>query len=75
MPAADALANSLRLLELFEHDPARQVERGELLRQLGRFDDAVAVLKAVKPDGYSEVRAIKIERLARECIAELRLLS
>ena len=42
--------------------------RGELLRQMGRFDEAVAVLKAVIPDGYSEVKAIKIERfaLARE---------
>jgi len=67
-----AHTNMLRLLELFEHDPEHQVERGELLRQLGRFDDAVAVLKAVKPDGYSEVRAVKIERLALAGIAELR---
>jgi hypothetical protein len=63
--AAPALANRLRLLELFKHDPKAQVERGELLRQLGRFDEAVAVLKAVKPDGYSEVKAVKIERLAQ----------
>jgi hypothetical protein len=70
--AAPALANRLRLLELLEHDPKAQVERGELLRQLGRFDEAVAVLKAVKPDRYSEVKAVKIERLAAAGIAELR---
>ena len=58
-------ANAQRLLELVEHDPKEQVARGELLRQLGRFDEAVAVLKAVVPDGHSEVKAIKIERLAR----------
>jgi len=65
-------ANRLRLLELFEHDPKVQVARGELLRQLGRFDEAVAVLKAVKPDGYSEAEAGKIERLALDRIANLR---
>lgn len=70
--AAPARANRLRLLELIEHDPNAQVERGELLRQLGRFDEAVAVLKAVKPDGYSEVKAVKIELLAAAGIAELR---
>jgi hypothetical protein len=73
--APPALANRLRLLELFERDPKAQVERGELLRQLGRFDEAVTVLNAVKPDGHSEVRAVKIERLARAGIAELRDLS
>lgn len=69
-----ALTNALRLQELLEHDPKGQVERGELLRQLGLFDEAVAVLKAVKPDGYSEVKAVKIERLAQAGIAELRAL-
>jgi len=73
--AAPALANRLRLLELLEHDPKAQVERGELLRQLGRFDEAVAVLKAVKPDGYSEVMAVKIERLAAAGITELQNLN
>lgn len=71
---AESRANILRLLELFEHDLKRQVERGELLRQLGRFDEAAAVLKALKPDGYSEVKAVKIERLAQALITELRVL-
>lgn len=62
---ADARTNALRLLVLFETDLSKQVERGELLRQLGRFDEAVAVLKAVKPDGHSEVKASKIQRLAQ----------
>lgn len=69
-----ARANILRLLELIEHYPEEQVMRGELLRQLGRFDDAVAVLKAVKPDGYSEVKAVKIESLALAHIARLQAL-
>lgn len=43
----------LRLLKLFKHDLKHQVERGELQRQLGRFEEAMAVLKSVKPDGYS----------------------
>lgn len=60
-----ARANAQRLVELLEHDPKEQVARGELLRQLGRFDEAVEVLAAVVPDGHSEVKAIKIERLAR----------
>lgn len=67
-----AHANALRLLELFEHDPDEQVARGELLRQLGRFDEAVAVLKAVKPDGYREVKALKIKRLALAGMVEVR---
>lgn len=70
-----AHANMLRLQELLEHDPEGQVERGELLRQLGRFDEAVKVLKAVKPDGYSEVKAVKIERLAQAQVSELRVLN
>lgn len=72
--AAPARANRLRLLELVERDPKAQVARGELLRQLGRFDEAVAVLKAVKPDGYSEVKAVRIERLARARNSELSIL-
>lgn len=69
--APEACTNILRLLDLFENDPSRQVERGELLRQLGRFEEAVAVLKAVKPNGYSEVRASKIQRLAQSRNAQL----
>lgn len=61
-----ARANMLHLLHLIEHDPCRQVERGELLRELGRFDEAVAVLDAVPPDGYNEVRASQIAKLARQ---------
>lgn len=67
-------ANAQRLLELIQLDPDAQVARGELLRQLGRFDEAVAVLKAVKPDGYNEVKAVKIERLAQARNAELSML-
>jgi hypothetical protein len=71
---AEARANVLRLLELFENDPEQQVARGELPRQLGRFEEAVAVLKAVKPNGYSEVKAVKIQRFAETRNADLQAL-
>ena len=71
MQGSIARPNMLRLLELIEDAPKAQVTRGELLRQLGRFDEAVAVLKAVVPDGCSEVRAVRIERLAAARIAAL----
>lgn len=69
-----AYANAQRLLELIQRDPKAQVERGELLRQLTRFDEAVGILKAVKPDGYSEIKAVKIERLARASNSALSIL-
>jgi len=71
MQRSIARPNMLRILELIEGSPNAQVTRGELLRQLGRFDEAVAVLKAVVPDGRSEVRAVRIERLAAARIAAL----
>lgn len=37
---------------------------GGLLRQLRRFYEALAVLKAVTPNVYTEFSAIKIELLA-----------
>jgi hypothetical protein len=64
----DERANMQALLELLDADvmdAGDLVEKGELLRQLGRFNDAVAVLKAVPADGYNEVRAARIEVLAQ----------
>ena len=55
--------------------PVAMIEQGELLRLLGRFDEAVAILKAVPPDGHSEVRAVKIERLARSGDTQVQMLS
>lgn len=68
MDEVDERANMQAILELLEQGEmgARDLlKKGELLRLLGRFDDAVAVLKAVPPDGYTEIRASRIERLAR----------
>jgi len=65
----------LRLLSLFEHDEKNQVARDEIMRQLGRFDEAVALLKTAKSDRYNEVLAVKIERLAAAGIAELHALN
>lgn len=45
-------------------DATNRAAYGYLLRQRSLFDEAVAVLKAVKPNGYSEVKASKIQRLA-----------
>jgi hypothetical protein len=68
MPGLDDRANMRELLALLEQgemNASDMVEKGELLRQLGHFYDAVAILKAVPADGYNEVRAVQIEALAR----------
>lgn len=65
----------LVMLREGDRHPIDMVEQGELLRLLGRFDEAIAVLKAVPADGHSEVRAVKIERLARSGDSQVRELS
>jgi hypothetical protein len=78
MPESQERANMQALLALLEQEeiqPRDMVEKGELLRLLGRFDEAVTVLKAVPPDGHNEVRASKIERLARRRDNQVRQLS
>jgi hypothetical protein len=75
--SADEQANQealLALLQQCELQARDRVDAGELLRQLGRFDEAIAVLRSVVPDGHSEVRASKIERLARKGDRRLGLL-
>jgi hypothetical protein len=77
-PKADEQANMHAILDILKEADvyARDlVLQGELLRLLGRFDEAVAVLKAVPPDGHSGVRAVEIERLARNGDTQVRLLS
>lgn len=64
----------LDLLDAGEMTPGDQVQKGELLRLLGRFDEAVAVLKAVPADGHNECRAVRIERLAKRKDSQVRLL-
>jgi hypothetical protein len=56
-------------------EPWNMIQQGELLRLLGRFDEAITILKAVPPDGHSEVRAVKIERLAKRGDMQVRELS
>jgi len=65
----------LDMLRDGEQHPAGQIQQGELLRLLGRFDEAIALLRAVPADGHSEVRAMKIERLARNGDTQVRELS
>lgn len=77
-PAAAERTNMEVILDILqdgEVQPRSMIQQGELLRLLGRFDKAVAVLKAVQPDGYSEIRASKIERLARAGDTHVRALS
>lgn len=77
-PAAAERANMEAILAMLRDSamqPIAMIEQGELLRLLGRFDEAVAILKAVPPDGHSEVRAVKIERLARSSDTQVRMLS
>jgi hypothetical protein len=56
----------LDLLALVNTKSSDLVQKGELLRHLGRFDESIAVLKSIRPDGHIEIRAAKIEQLARE---------
>lgn len=65
----------LDMLQDGEPQSWHMIQQGELLRLLGRFDEAVAVLKAVPADGHSEVRAVKIERLARNRDTQVRILT
>lgn len=77
-PAAAERSNMEVILDMLrdgEQQPGSMIQQGELLRLLGRFDEAIAVLKAVPADGYSEVRAIKIEKLAQSADTQVRELS
>lgn len=77
-PVAAERANMEIILDMLqdsEVEPRSMIQQGELLRLLGRFDEAVAVLKTVPPDGHSEVRALKIERLAQSGDTQVRELS
>jgi hypothetical protein len=65
----------LNMLRDGEVQPWNMIEQGELLRLLGRFDAAIVMLKAVPPDGHSEVRTAKSERLARTGDKQVRMLS
>lgn len=64
----------LDMLRDGEATPRSLTEQGELLRLLGRFDEAVAVLRSVPADGHSECRAVKIESLARRGDVQVRML-
>jgi hypothetical protein len=71
-------SNMEAILDMLRDDgdaPWSMIQQGELLRLLGRFDEAITVLKAVPADGHSEVRAVKIERLAQRGDVQVRELS
>jgi hypothetical protein len=66
VPSEFAHENKLKLLDLLAGEGRNFVERGELLRQLGRFDESIGLLRSVKLDGFTEVDASKIERWAQK---------
>ena len=77
-PQAAERSNMEFMLDMLrdrEVQPWNMILQGELLRLLGRLDEAIAVLKAVPADGYSEVRAVKIEKLARSGDMQVREIS
>lgn len=77
-PLAVERSNMEAILDMLrdgEVKPWRMIQQGELLRLLGRFDEAVGVLRAVRPDGFSELRALKIEKLAFSGDTQVRQLS
>jgi len=61
----------LDILRDGEQQPGSMIQQGELLRLLGRFDEAITVLQAVPPDGHSEVRQLRSkdwhEAATRKC--------
>jgi len=64
--SSDAMLNLERLIELFcENEPGDMLYRAEALRQLGRFDESIAVLELISA---TEVRAARyqIMQLASE---------
>lgn len=77
-PAAAERSNMeviLGILQDGEQQPGSMIQQGELLRLLGRLDEAIALLRTVPADGHSEVRAVKIERLARSGDTQVRELN
>lgn len=77
-PAAMERSNMEVILDMLrdgEQQPGSMLQQGELLRLLGRFDEAIALLNTVPADGYSEVRAMKIGRLAQSGDTQVRELS
>jgi len=77
-PVAVERANMEMILGMLQEgkiQPQSLIQQGELLRLLGRSGDAVAVLESVQTDGHSQVRAVKIERLARSGDTQVRMLT
>lgn len=67
-PASAERANMETILDILqdgEASAASLIQQGEMLRLLGRFDQAIAVLRTVPTDGHAEFRAAKIAALAR----------
>ena len=71
-PEADRRANMVRLIVLHEAAGTHIVERAELLRQLGRFDDEILLLKSGAPEIRRSENAAWILRWARTGDADVK---
>lgn len=69
---ADRKANMVRMIELHEATGTGISERAELLRQLGRFDDAILLLKSDAPEVRRSENAAWILRWAKAGDADVK---
>lgn len=69
---AERTANMVRLIELLEASECGIAERAELLRQLGRFDEAMNLLRSDAPEIRSSANAAWTLRWAKARDAELK---
>ena len=69
---ADRKANMMRMIELHDATGTGISERAELLRQLGRFDDAILLLKSGAPEIRASADAAWILRWAKAGDADLK---
>ena len=69
---AEANANRLALLQLLEdYASSASTEKAELLRQLGRFEEAIQILQSASQKEHSPLAA-KIIQLATDCDISIR---
>ncbi|MDO9333218.1 MAG: hypothetical protein Q7T57_01680 [Dehalococcoidales bacterium] len=62
----EATANRLALLELLENgNPSSPTEKAELLRQLGKFNEAISLVESASHEVQRTPLAVKIVQLAK----------
>jgi len=74
-PESARQANMLRMIEIHEAAGSAVVERAELLRQLGRFDDVVRLLTSRDPEAGDNANAASILKWAKAQNANVKIFS